>query len=87
MDFNRIFQVWMMYHAFKMLELARKRDLEAQAKANQKMTEEQKKEILETLKVEAEKAPEKQTEKTTIMTEREEPFFMVETKKEKPLII
>jgi len=87
MDFNRFFQVWMMYHAFKMLELARKRDLEAQAQKNQKMTEEQKKEILETLKVEAEKAPEKETEKTSIMTEREAPFFMVETEKEKPLIV
>lgn len=88
MDFNRIFQVWMMYHAFKMLELARKRDLEAQAKANQKMTEEQKKEILETLKVEAEKAPEKETKKTPILTEREAPSFMIETEtKKKPLVV
>jgi len=63
-----------------MLELARKRDLEAQAKANQKMTEEQKKEILETLKVEAEKAP--------ILTEKEAPSFMVESEtKKKPLVV
>ena len=88
MDFNRIFQVWMMYHAFKMLELARKRDLEAQAQKNQKMTEEQKKEILETLKVEAEKAPKKETEKTPILTERKERSFMVETEtKKKPLVV
>jgi len=71
----------MMYHAFKMLELARKRDLEAQAQKNQKMTEDQKKEILETLKVEAEKAPKKETE-------REEPSLMVETEtKKKPLVV
>ena len=81
MNFNRVFQVWMMYHAFKMLELARKRDLEAQAKANQKMTKEQKKEILETLKVEAEKAPKKETERAA-------PSFMVETEtKKKPFIV
>ena len=52
------------------------------------MTEEQKKEILETLKVEAEKAPKKETEKAPILTEREEPSFMVETEtKKKPLVV